>query len=151
MRELAEKIGAGHHVKLYTRTDSTEDILCLFSTRTVLDNPTAAVLYHRSGPVEDVVDDKGKVLVRGFNLISDKTTANAIAKLKLPTLEILSVNKYVEATVEHDTATDAGSALLTIYKNIRPGDPATPGFSPKPSAEHLLRCPSLRPGQGWPL
>jgi len=125
LRELAEKIGANHHVKLYTRTETSEDILNLFSTRVVLENPTSEQLFHKR-PVEDVVDDKGKVLVRGFHLISDKTTANAVAKLKLPKLEILSVNKYVEATIEHDTAADAESALLTIYKQIRPGDPATP-------------------------
>ena len=125
LRELAEKLGANHHVKLYTRTQSNEDILRLFSTRVELVNPTPEQLLHKR-PVADIVDDKGKTLVRGFHLINDKTTANAIAKLKLPTIEVLAVNKYVEATIEHDSAVDSESALLTIYKQIRPGDPATP-------------------------
>src|SRR5207237_351041 len=73
-------------------------------------------------------------LVRALHLIADKTTANAIVKLKLPTLEVLEVNKYVEATLEQDVATDTPSALLDIYRKIRPGDPATPD-----SARNLLQ------------
>ncbi len=124
LRALAEKIGSNHQVKLYTRTATHEDILNLFSTRVELINATAEQLLHRR-PVNDIVDDKGKLLVKGFHLINDKTTANAIAKLKLPSIEVLNVNKYVESTVAHDTAVDADSALLSIYKQIRPGDPAT--------------------------
>ena len=35
------------------------------------------------------------------------------------------MNRYVEACIEQDAATDISSALLDIYKKIRPGDPAT--------------------------
>ena len=77
-------------------------------------------------PVEDVKGDGEKILVRAYQLISDKTTANAVAKQKLPSLEVLMVNRFVEACIEQDAATDINSALLDIYKKIRPGDPATP-------------------------
>ena len=97
----------------------------MFSTRTALENPTSEQLLHRR-PIDDIVDDKGKVLVRAYHQVHDKTTANAIVKLKLPTIEVLDVNKYVEATVEQDVATDTELALLDIYRKIRPGDPATP-------------------------
>lgn len=129
LTELAGKVGEKTVISLYTPTDTNEDILNLFSTRVTLSNPTGdtltAELLQGRRPTQDVVDDKGKVLVRGYGLISDKTTANAIAKLKLPTLDVLEVNKYVEATIDSDPATDVDSALLDIYKKIRPGDPAT--------------------------
>ena len=35
------------------------------------------------------------------------------------------MNRFVEACIEQDAATDINSALLDIYKKIRPGDPAT--------------------------
>ena len=124
LRELAEKIGGNTVVPLYTRTESNEDILNLFSTRRTLEAPTPETLLGKR-PIEDIVDDKGKVLVQSYGLIADKTTANAIAKLRLETLEVLHVNPYVEATIEQDATFDTESALLDIYKKIRPGDPAT--------------------------
>ncbi len=124
LRDLAEKIGGKSIVTLYTRTESNEDILNLFSTRRTLEVPTPEALLNKR-PVEDIVDEKGKVLVRSFGLISDKTTANAVAKLRLESLEVLHVNPYVESTIEQDATFDTESALLDIYKKIRPGDPAT--------------------------
>ena len=133
LTQLAEKVGNNAVLHLYSRTDSSRDILDMFSTRTVLENPTSEQLLHRR-PIDDIVDDKGKVLVKSYHQVHDKTTANAIAKLKLPTVEVLEVNKYVEATVEQDVANDMESALLDIYRKIRPGDPATPE-----SARNLLQ------------
>src|SRR5207253_10716225 len=72
--------------------------------------------------------------VKAYHQVHDKTTANAIVKLKLPSIEVLEVNKYVEATVEQDVAMDTDTALLDIYRKIRPGDPATPE-----SARNLLQ------------
>jgi DNA-directed RNA polymerase subunit beta len=128
LRELAEKVGDDTVVKLYSRVDTTTEVLDMFSTRITLQNPTSEQLLHKR-PVHDIVDDKEKVLVRSYQLIADKTTANAIVKAlaKRPdhSLEVLEVNKYVEATLEQDVAHDTDSALLDIYKKIRPGDPAT--------------------------
>src|SRR5579884_691952 len=125
LKDLAEKLGEKTIVKLYTRTESTADILEMFSKRTTLTEPTADMVLHKR-PAEDVVDDKGKVLAKAYQLINDKKLAESIAKLKLASLDVLEVNKYVEATIEQDQAADMDSALLDIYKKIRPGDPATP-------------------------
>jgi DNA-directed RNA polymerase subunit beta len=133
LRGLAGRIGDNHVVKLYTRAETDEDLLDLFSTRVTLESPAADQLLHRR-PVNDIVDDKGKVLVRGYHQITDKTTANAIVRLKLPTIEVLEVSKYLESTIEQDVAKDTESALLDIYRKIRPGDPATPE-----SAKNLLQ------------
>jgi len=124
LKGIAEKIGDKTVIRLYSRTDSSRDMIDMFSTRVTIETPTAEMILHKR-PVEDIVDDNGKVLAKSYGLIADKTTANAIVKLKLPTLEILDVNHYVAATIEQDVATDTSSALLDIYKKIRPGDPAT--------------------------
>ena len=124
LTDLAEKMGGNTVIKLYTRTASNEDILNLFSTRRTLEAPTPEMLMGKR-PVSDLIDEKGKTLVRAYGLIADKTTANAVAKLRLESLEVLHVNPYVESTIEQDATFDAESALLDIYKKIRPGDPAT--------------------------
>ncbi len=135
LKDLATRVSGGdrHVIQVYSRVETTQDIIDLFSTRRVLEAPTAEQLFHKR-PVGDIVDDKGKTLVRAYGLIADKTTANAVAKLKLETLEVLDVNKYVEATLEQDVATDPESAMIDIYKKIRPGDPATPD-----SARNLIQ------------
>ncbi|HZP82872.1 MAG TPA: DNA-directed RNA polymerase subunit beta [Chthonomonadaceae bacterium] len=133
LQDLAQKVGEDTVIQLYSPTENTNDILDLFSTRITLENPTAEQLLHKR-PTEDIVDASGKVLVKAYQQIPDKTTANAIVKLKLPTLEVLEVNRYIEATIEQDVATDTASALLDIYRKIRPGDPATPE-----SARNLLQ------------
>ena len=125
LQKLAETVGASTVVKLYSPTNSTQSMLDIFSTKTVLIAPVAEDLLHKR-PTSDIVDANGKVLVKAYQWIADKTTANAIVRIKLPEIEILEVNKFVEATLEQDPATDAESALLDIYKKIRPGDPATP-------------------------
>ena len=103
LRELAAKVGDEAIVKLYSRTDNTVDILDLFSTRTTLHAPTSEQLLHKR-PVNDIVDDKDKTLVKSYQLIADKTTANAVAKALAKredhSLEVLEVNKYVEASIE---------------------------------------------------
>jgi DNA-directed RNA polymerase subunit beta len=128
LKELAEKIGEKTVIKVYSRINNTTDILNMFSTRQTLTSPDPEHLLHKR-PVYEIVDEKGKVLVKPYQLIADKTTANAVAKhiAKLPTqeLEVLAVNKYVEATLDQDVATDTDSAMLDIYRKIRPGDPAT--------------------------
>jgi DNA-directed RNA polymerase subunit beta len=133
LQALVERVGGSAVAQFYSRTSTREDVIDLFSKRVVLETPTSEQLLHKR-PVEDVVDATGKVIVKRYDLVHDKTHANAIAKLKLPSLEILDVDPYIDATVEQDTTTDQESTLLDIYKKIRPGDPAT-----KESARNLLQ------------
>jgi DNA-directed RNA polymerase subunit beta len=133
LNTLSETLGPDATIDLHSQTQTTQQILELFSTRRVLTDLTQEALLHKR-PTEDIVDPNGKTLVKAYNLINDKTTANAILKLKLEKLEILDVNRYIEATLDQDGTTDPDSALLDIYKKIRPGDPATPE-----SARNLLQ------------
>src|SRR5579871_6758895 len=79
LRELAEKVGEETVVKLYSKVDSTVQILDMFSTHVTLHNPTSEQLLHKR-PVHNIRDDKDKVLVASYELVRDKTTANAIVK-----------------------------------------------------------------------
>src|SRR5205814_8294270 len=72
-----------------------------------------------------VMDAKGeKVLLKAFQKI-DKTTAAAVAKLGLDKLDVVVCHRYVEATLDQDDAHNTPEATLSIYRKIRPGDPAT--------------------------
>ncbi|MDW8207479.1 MAG: DNA-directed RNA polymerase subunit beta, partial [Chloroherpetonaceae bacterium] len=139
LQQLAEKVGPEKIIHLRSRTERTEDILDMFSSRKVLQSPTAEMLLHKR-PVQDIVDDRGKVLVKAYARINDKTTANAVARLKLPSIEVLEVNNYVEATLEQDAAIDAETALLDIYRKIRPSDPAS-----QESARNLIQSTFFDP------
>ena len=125
LKALSEAHGSDLVVRLYTKTVTTEEILDLLTTKEILtDAPSEQLLNRR--PTSDIVDANGKVLAKAYSLIADKTHANAIAKLKLPTIEVLHINPYVEMTIREDQGYDKESAMLDIYKKIRPGDPATP-------------------------
>ena len=62
LRELETKLGGDAVIRLYSRTETTQDILDMFSTRTTIENPTADLILHRR-PLVDIVDDTGKVLL----------------------------------------------------------------------------------------
>src|SRR5579884_2816970 len=63
LQDLAHKVGENTLIRLYSPTEITNDILDLFSTRVTLENPTAEQLLHRR-PTQDIVDEKGKTLVK---------------------------------------------------------------------------------------
>ncbi|MDO8589458.1 MAG: DNA-directed RNA polymerase subunit beta [Armatimonadota bacterium] len=108
-----------------TPSDTTGDIVGLFSRKKVLESPTRDELKGRRLP-EDVVDPKnGKVIVKAYAKITDEA-ARKIENFKQPSIEVLDINRYVEATLDVDSAHTKEEALLDIYHKIRPGDPATP-------------------------
>jgi DNA-directed RNA polymerase subunit beta len=124
LEELVEKVSDHHILKLYSPSDTTADIVRLFSTRTTLTEFAAEDLIGKRA-AEDIMDAKGeKPLVRAFGKI-DKATATAIMKLTLPKIELYLTNRYVEATLEQDVTHTPQEAMLDIYRKIRPGDPAT--------------------------
>ena len=57
----------------------------------------------------------------------DKDAGRKIEALGLDSLDVLYVNNYIVATLEMDSGVvDKQTALIDIYKKIRPSDPATP-------------------------
>ena len=66
-------------------------------------------------------------IVRAFDKI-DRETARKIEALALDTLDVLYVNNYIVATLDQEGSAinSKETALIDIYRKIRPGDPATP-------------------------
>ena len=105
-----------------SRCGTTPQILELFSTKEVRKDTSAAGVRGMR-PVQDIKDG-GKILVKAGEKINDES-AKKIEKMKLPSLEVYLVNRYVDATIEQDSTHDMDEALIDIYHRIRPGDPAT--------------------------
>ena len=101
---------------------TTPEILELFSEKITLKDTSAAGVRGLR-PVSDIKDGT-KVLVKAGEKISDEA-AKKIEKMKLSSLEVYLVNRYVDATLDQDPTHDMDEALIDIYHRIRPGDPAT--------------------------
>ena len=105
-----------------SRCSTNPQILDLFSTKEV-HKDTSAAGVRGLRPVKDIKDG-AKVLVKAGEKIGDEA-AKKIEKMKLPSIEVYIVNRYVDATLEQDSTHDMDEALIDIYHRIRPGDPAT--------------------------
>jgi len=107
-----------------TPADTTADLCELFGEHITIEQPTRDNLVGLR-VVEDVVDPKTKKpILKAYGKI-DKESARKIEALGLSQIEVISVNKYVEATLSQDPTHSKEEALLDIYRKIRPGDPAT--------------------------
>ncbi|MBI2843318.1 MAG: DNA-directed RNA polymerase subunit beta [Armatimonadetes bacterium] len=115
-----------------TPCDTTGDILELFSEKVRIENPTRDQVRGRRIPYEIVDPKTQKVIVKAYAKITDEA-AKKIENLKLPDVEVLDTNRYVEATIDQDGTHSKEEALIDIYHKIRPGDPAT-----RESARSLL-------------
>ena len=75
----------------------------------------------------DIQDANGKVLVRAYDKI-DRETARKIEALALNSLDVIYLNNYIVATLDQEGSAvySKETALIDIYRKIRPGDPATP-------------------------
>ena len=140
-----------------TRCDTNADILTLFGEVETVEPPSRETIFDRyrvelAKQVEengkereytrkrvpyalaDIVDANGKVIVPAFGKI-EREAARKIEALGLESLDIIYVNSFVVSTLETDSGViNKETALIDIYKKIRPSDPATPE-----SAASLMR------------
>ena len=81
-------------------------------------------------PLTDIQDASGKVIVKANEKI-DRDAARKIEALALNTLDIIYLNNYIVATLDQEGSAvfSKETALIDIYRKIRPGDPATPESS----------------------
>ncbi|HEY3412898.1 MAG TPA: DNA-directed RNA polymerase subunit beta [Armatimonadota bacterium] len=119
-----------HELPFKATTDA--EIMELFGTRVVIEQPKAEDIVGKL-PIADLKGIDGKVVAHAYKRIEQKQ-ANDIIAGEPEQLELLDVSRYVTATLEADPTKDENTALLDIYKKIRPGDPAT-----LESARNLLR------------
>ncbi len=111
-------------VAVSSPTDTDEDILRLFGTRVRIEKPTREQVEGKY-TTTDIMEPRGrKPLIKAFHRI-DAEVAARIEKLGLPEIEVLDVPSIIVATLEHDPTHDKHSALMDIYRKMRPGDPAT--------------------------
>ncbi|MGO8670929.1 MAG: DNA-directed RNA polymerase subunit beta, partial [Capsulimonadaceae bacterium] len=75
----------------------------------------------------DITDMNGKMVLRGFEKI-DKESARKIENANLSSIVVYYVSSYIVATLEQEgnSVYSKETALIDIYRKIRPGDPATP-------------------------
>ncbi|HAH87178.1 MAG TPA: DNA-directed RNA polymerase subunit beta, partial [Armatimonadetes bacterium] len=107
-----------------TPSETTGDLVELFGEHETLENPTKDDLIGLR-VAEDIVDPKtDKLILKAYGKI-EKEVARKIEGMNFPKLNVIRVNKYVDATLALDTTQAKEDALLDIYKKIRPGDPAT--------------------------
>ena len=78
----------------------------------------------------DIQDATGKIIVKANDKI-DRDAARKIEALGKDTLDIIYLNNYIVATLDQEGSTvySKETALIDIYRKIRPGDPATPESS----------------------
>ena len=106
------------------KCSTTPEILDLFSTKVSFKVASADSLVGLR-PVKAIKDpSNGKVVVEAGEKISDEA-AKKIENLKLKSLDLYAVNRYMDATLDQDATHDMEEALIDIYHRIRPGDPAT--------------------------
>ncbi|MCL5284028.1 MAG: DNA-directed RNA polymerase subunit beta, partial [Armatimonadetes bacterium] len=124
LNRLAEQIGLEAVLTIEPRCDTTKDIINLFSTRKTLQHPTRDKLTGKR-LASDLEDPRTKkIIIHGYEKI-DGDIARRIEGLQLETLEVLELNRYIDATLLQDSAHNPEDALLDIYRKIRPSDPAT--------------------------
>jgi len=111
-------------VRPSTPSDSTVDIVELFGEHEIVRNPTRDNILG-TRVAHDVVEPKSKkMILKAYGRV-EKEVARKIENLKIPELDVIRVDKYVESTLSQDSAESKEEALLDIYRKIRPGDPAT--------------------------
>jgi DNA-directed RNA polymerase subunit beta len=108
-----------HPAKIYSPVGSNDDLLMTFGRVVTLEKPTADVVYGKR-PLEDIKEGD-KVIVPKFKRI-DKETAQKLESMKIKKLDVLDVNRFIDATIEHDSTKTTKDALLDYHKNMRPGE-----------------------------
>ncbi|HET6384611.1 MAG TPA: DNA-directed RNA polymerase subunit beta [Armatimonadota bacterium] len=121
-------------LKPSTPCSSTNDLLMLFGRPVTVDKPNKDNVLGRR-LVQDVKNpETGEILVRAINpedksyQIIDREIAKQIEAANLDSVDVLVVNEYVEKSLNQDRLHNVHAereALIDIYRNIRPGDPAT--------------------------
>ena len=131
-----------------TPSETNADILTLFGEVETIESPSVKTLFdplrveqsirtdangketrfdRKRVPyaLANITDSNGKILVAAFHKI-EREAARKIEGLALESLDVLYVNHFVVATMENDNAVvNKQTALIDIYKKIRPSDPAT--------------------------
>ncbi|MDQ2985130.1 MAG: DNA-directed RNA polymerase subunit beta [Armatimonadota bacterium] len=106
-------------IRIYSPVGTNDDLLYTFGKRLSLKKPTATELYGKR-PIEDIKEG-GELIVAKLKRI-DRETSVKLGAMELKTLEVLEVNPFIDATIEHDNTKTTKDALLEYHKGARPGE-----------------------------
>jgi len=104
---------------IYSPVGTNDDLLYTFGRKLTLKKPEAAELYGKR-PVEDVKQGDELIIAKLKRI--DRETSQKIASMGLKSLDVLEVNPFIDATVEHDSTKTTKDALLEYHKGARPGE-----------------------------
>ena len=104
---------------VYSPVGTNDDLLFTFGKRMTLKKPTAQEIYGKR-PIEDLKVD-GELIVGKLKRI-DRETSQKLGALELKSIEVLDVNPFIDATIEHDNTKTTKDALLEYHKGARPGE-----------------------------
>ncbi|MCS6861317.1 MAG: hypothetical protein NZT92_13455, partial [Abditibacteriales bacterium] len=136
LRSIAAQGGGENQVAVEAqrvRVGTTGEILELFGRRETLRRPKADALLDKWA-AKDILSPtpeagtggrgRSRPVVRAYSYI-DEETAKHIEALKLDEVEVITVHRYINRSLENDRARDEESALNEVHKVLRPGDPPT--------------------------
>lgn len=109
-------------INVETPLATNDEMLWALGRELTLEKPTADDLEGKR-PLDDVMEGS-KLIIAKMQRI-DRETAKKIESLELDSIEVLSVPKTFESTLEIDKTTNMREAILDIFKRLRPGEAAT--------------------------
>jgi DNA-directed RNA polymerase subunit beta len=109
-------------INVETPLATNDEMLWALGRELTLEKPTADDLEGKR-PLDDVMEGT-KLIIAKMQRI-DRETAKKIESLELDSIEVLSVPKTFESTLEIDKTTNMREAILDIFKRLRPGEAAT--------------------------
>lgn len=105
-------------------TINNDVLVDLLGEKVMLMSPTRDDLIGRRAVADIVGPNKSdKPIVKRHQKI-EKKAADDILKLSLEQVEVLSLPKFVESTLEADPTPSTREAIMDFYRRVRPGDPA---------------------------
>lgn len=102
-----------------TPVGSNEEILWSFGVKQVLKSPKETELTGKR-TLKEIKNGEELVIAKLARI--DRDTAKKIASINLKRIEVLEVNPFIDATLDHDTTDTTKTALRDLHRKLRPGE-----------------------------
>ncbi|MER3413981.1 MAG: DNA-directed RNA polymerase subunit beta [Armatimonadota bacterium] len=123
--ELLKKVPAALREKpaaVYAAVGTNEDLMITFGKIERLKSPTAEDLIGKRSLSE--IRDGEDVIIKPFTRI-DPDVAMKLQSMKLKEIAVVTVNEFIDASLDVDPTTDTKSAIIDIHRQMRPGESPT--------------------------
>ncbi len=109
----------GTKAVVHTPVGSNEELVTSFGVKHVLKSPKEGDLIGKRA-TGDIKDGDEVVIAKSGRI--DRDVAKKIAAMGLKRLEVIEVNPFIDATLEHDTTDSTKTALKDLHRKLRPGE-----------------------------